>query len=99
MSEIVVWGECPVGIHVDTETGRVTRVVVLDENLRYPEDIDTPLEDGELAVSTEGYQAPWGALDVRDLKGVERVREDARRALAIAREGGDEPWPAWQFGY
>ncbi len=98
MSEIVVWGTCPVAIHVDTEENRVTRVVVIDESLRYPENIDAPVEDGELAVSTDAYQAPWGALDITDKESVEALREQSRKALEFARSDSGE-WPAWEFGY
>lgn len=96
MAELVVWGSVPVGIHVDTESGDVTRIVVIDEELKYPDDIDTPLVEGDLAVATDGYQTPWGGP--LDESGYAVAREDARKALEIARAENTE-FPAWQFGY
>lgn len=96
MSEIVVWGVVPVGIHVDTETNEVKRVVVIDEDLRYPQGIDTPVMEGDLAVSNDGYQQPWGACETD--ADVEAAREKAAEALEFAR-GDSGIWPAWEFGY
>lgn len=96
MTEIVVWGAVPVGIHVDTESGEVTRVVVIDEDLAYPKDIHSPLT-GELAVSTNGYLPVWD----REAPEPEFAAQcaEARKALEIAEGEAKEPWPAWEFGY
>lgn len=97
MTEIVVWGACPVGIHVETETGEVTRVVIIDEGLIYPKNIDTPVLPGDLAVTTPGYGVPW--LDLRSTsKEITAARREATKALEIAR-GDSGVWPAWEFGY
>ncbi len=96
MSEIVVWGVCPVGIHVDMEHGEVTRVVVIDEELRYPEDIDTPVMADDFAVATPEYTKPWPD-NSRPIAEIVAARYEARQALEIAKANSE--WPAWQFGY
>ncbi len=98
MREIVVWGACPVAIHVDTETNEVTRVVVIDEELRYPKDIDTPVMEGDLAVSDAIYAPAWPDLG-HTSKEIVAARKKATKALAIAIGPAEDGWPVWEFGY
>ena len=98
MEEIVVWGVCPIGIHVDVESGSVTRCVVIDEELEYPDSIDSPVTKGDLAVSTAGYVSPWGSIDATDTEAIAAAREASVKALEIARSP-DVEFPAWEFGY
>lgn len=85
--EAVVWCTVPVAVHVDTDENRITRVVIIDEALTYPENIGTPAPGaGFFAVADETY----GPLP-------EGTDEEAKRALELAR--GDSEWPSWSFGY
>ena len=54
--EVQVWYEVPVAVHVDTETGEVTRVVVIDEEI-HPEPQRVP-HVGDCDVTLADFSGP-----------------------------------------
>ena len=67
MPEYQVWYTVPVAVHVDTDTGEVLRVVVIDESLTIDEsqgvtlrDYSRPASVANAAIATGiAERAPW----------------------------------------
>lgn len=105
--EVQVWYSAPVACHVDTDTGEVVRVVVIDELLQLDTDLEelqkdcgySPDED----CSVDDLIAYKDALEervyadgvtLRDYSGP-APKDIATKAREIA-ESAD--WVAWEFG-
>lgn len=71
MPEYQVWYTVPVAVHVDTDTGEVLRVVVIDESLTIDEsrgvtlpDYSRPASVANAAIATGiAERAPWPAWE------------------------------------
>lgn len=108
MAEYQVWYTVPVAAHVDTETGKVTRVVVIDEAIQLDVDLDAlreeceydPLGDSTID-SLIAYKdaledlIPSSGVTLPDFSGP-APENDRARAIEIAET---EAWTSWENGY